>query len=188
MLPPTRPRMPMGLPTGPLGAPMGMTVPRMPGMPALGMPHTLPSPVAPTGPTGPAPCGACGLMRPMTMTPCGGTMPRPMMPMPMDASMPRPMASVIPPPPGGMRPQMIPAPAQPFNPSLPPRPPSLPQQLAQLQAAGQEGQRHAPPPPPPPPAFQGDKKPQLFMLIAQLAPHVQEQHGRVFPSMKHVNV
>lgn len=110
------------------------------------------------------------------MPPCGGcnTLPpqRPMMPMPMDTSMPRPMGNVIPPP-APMRPQMIPAPQQPFNPSLPPRPPSLPQQLAQLQAAGQEGQRHAPAPPAP---FQGDRKPQLFMLIAQLAPHVKETH------------
>ena len=181
MLPPGRPCMPMGQMPGP-GlpglAPMtpGMPIPGLPSMPMPnmqppGMP-TLPGP--PTGPCGMNMPQPMGNVNPGLMPPCGGcnTLPpqRPMMPMPMDTSMPRPMGNVIPPP-APMRPQMIPAPQQPFNPSLPPRPPSLPQQLAQLQAAGQEGQRHAPAPPAP---FQGDRKPQLFMLIAQLAPHVKE--------------
>ena len=181
MLPPGRPCMPMGQMPGP-GlpglAPMTPGMP-MPGLPGMPMPNMQPPgmPTLPGPPTGP-----CGMNMPQPMgnvntglmPPCGGcnTLPpqRPMMPMPMDTSMPRPMGNVIPPP-APMRPQMIPAPQQPFNPSLPPRPPSLPQQLAQLQAAGQEGQRHAPAPPAP---FQGDRKPQLFMLIAQLAPHVKE--------------
>ncbi|CAK9033151.1 RNA-binding protein 25 (Arg/Glu/Asp-rich protein of 120 kDa) (RED120) (Protein S164) (RNA-binding motif protein 25) (RNA-binding region-containing protein 7) [Durusdinium trenchii] len=171
MLPPGRPFMPVGQPGG------------LPMMPGRGL---APAPGLPMGGNNLAPMPSTGMPMPSTMPrpmglapPMGGTtLPPPtgpMMPM-MDASMPRPMGPsvVIPPPaPQGMRPQMIPAP-QPF-PAMPPRPPpgSLPQQLAQLQAAGQEAHRQAPPPPVP---FQGEKKPQLFMLIAQLSPHVQESH------------
>ncbi|CAK9015932.1 unnamed protein product [Durusdinium trenchii] len=166
MLPPGRPFMPVGQPGG------------LPMMPGRGL---APAPGLPMGGNNLAPMPSTGMPMPSTMPrpmglapPMGGTtLPPPtgpMMPM-MDASMPRPMGPsvVIPPPaPQGMRPQMIPAP-QPF-PAMPPRPPpgSLPQQLAQLQAAGQEAHRQAPPPPVP---FQGEKKPQLFMLIAQLSPH-----------------
>ena len=144
-------------------------------MPGLQQPGTMPMPgtnlAPPMTPVTPGMPMGNTMPRPMTQfaQPCGTTLPppRPMMPM-MDSM--RPMGTVIPPPQGGMRPQMIPAPQQPF-PSMPPRPgpPGPPVPLAPL--AGQEAHRQAPPPAP----YAGERKPQLFMLIAQLAPSVQDR-------------
>eukprot|EP00439_Symbiodinium_sp_Y106_P036498 s2527_g4.t1 len=202
MLPPSRPFMPMGGPMGgpinPMGGLPGMpsmpqpgTVPGVlpqpglpqtilpqPGLPSPGMcqgapgtllpqpamAQTLPTPQLPG--TVPQPFAGVGVLPRPPMNPgmCANTMPpRPLQPMPpMGAGMPggcpapRPMGHLA-------------LPSAYKEPSLPPRPPagSLPQQLAQLAAAGS---------PQDPSRGPSDRKPQLYMLIAQLATHVEESH------------